>query len=468
MKQKATKRSITDRFVDGCYRWMPNSLVLVFLLTILVAVLAVIFCGSPLITSTETKKSLVDAWNGGFWNLLTFAMQMSLVMLTGFILASAPVVKRGLTKLASIPNTTAGAMLLCGVATIIIWWVHWGLGMMGSIVLGRLCAAQGKKKGYKLDVPWLVAYLWGVECAGVGISQAAPLYGATPGYLQGLVVSDAVRALIPDTIPLADTVVNPLIIGQNIILFLVIVFVAYFIRPKRAERILEVSDTFTEEIMQVEVIEKPDRSSPAAWINSSPLLNIIIGGFGLIWSVRLLATTGIVGISLNNFNFIMLMLCVLLCWTPNVFGKSCLDAIGNIWGVVIQFPFYAGIFGLITLTGLNEVIVNFFTSISNHDTFPLVAYVYSGLLNLVVPSGGSKFIIEAPYIMEVCTRLDISIARIIDVYNFADLNTNIIQPFWGLAFLAMFRVDFKQIIPYTAIIALAVFVFNMCYIGILY
>ncbi|MPN49502.1 putative short-chain fatty acid transporter [bioreactor metagenome] len=135
---------------------------------------------------------------------------------------------------------------------------------------------------------------------------------------------------------------------------------------------------------------------------------------------------------------------------------------------MIQFPFYAGIFGLITLTGLNEVIVNFFTSISNHDTFPLVAYVYSGLLNLVVPSGGSKFIIEAPYIMEVCTRLDISIARIIDVYNFADLNTNIIQPFWGLAFLAMFRVDFKQIIPYTAIIALAVFVFNMCYIGIPY
>ena len=206
--KSTTKRSMTDRFVDGCYRWMPNSIVLVFLLTVLVAVLAVIFCGSPLVTSTETKTSLIDAWNGGFWSLLSFAMQMSLVMLTGYILASAPVVKRGLTKLASIPNTTAGAMLLCGIATCIVWWVHWGLGMMGSIVLGRLLAAQGKEKGYKLDVPWLVAYLWGVECAGVGISQAAPLYGATPGYLQGLVVDDAVRALIPDVIPLADTVVT--------------------------------------------------------------------------------------------------------------------------------------------------------------------------------------------------------------------------------------------------------------------
>ena len=466
--KSTTKRSMTDRFVDGCYRWMPNSIVLVFLLTVLVAVLAVIFCGSPLVTSTETKTSLIDAWNGGFWSLLSFAMQMSLVMLTGYILASAPVVKRGLTKLASIPNTTAGAMLLCGIATCIVWWVHWGLDMMGSIVLGRLLAAQGKKKGYKLDVPWLVAYLWGVECAGVGISQAAPLYGATPGYLQGLVVDDAVRALIPDVIPLADTVVNPLIIGQNIGLFIIITLVARLIMPKKEERILEVSDAFAEEILTVEAIEKPDRSSPAAWINSSPLLNIIIGGAGLIWGIRLIATSGIVNISLNNFNFIMLMLCVLLCWTPNVLGKCCADAIGNIWGVVIQFPFYAGIFGLITQTGLNEVIVHFFTSISSQETFPLIAYIYSGLLNLVVPSGGSKFIIEAPYIMEVCTELDVSIARIIDAYNFADLNTNIIQPFWGLAFLAMFRIDFKQIIPYTAIIALAVFIFNMLFIGFLY
>ena len=466
--KSTTKRSMTDRFVDGCYRWMPNSIVLVFLLTVLVAVLAVIFCGSPLVTSTETKTSLIDAWNGGFWSLLSFAMQMSLVMLTGYILASAPVVKRGLTKLASIPNTTAGAMLLCGIATCIVWWVHWGLGMMGSIVLGRLLAAQGKKKGYKLDVPWLVAYLWGVECAGVGISQAAPLYGATPGYLQGLVVDDAVRALIPDVIPLADTVVNPLIIGQNIGLFIIITLVARLIMPKKEERILEVSDAFAEEILTVEAIEKPDRSSPAAWINSSPLLNIIIGGAGLIWGIRLIATSGIVNISLNNFNVIMLMLCVLLCWTPNVLGKCCADAIGNIWGVVIQFPFYAGIFGLITQTGLNEVIVHFFTSISSQETFPLIAYIYSGLLNLVVPSGGSKFIIEAPYIMEVCTELDVSIARIIDAYNFADLNTNIIQPFWGLAFLAMFRIDFKQIIPYTAIIALAVFIFNMLFIGFLY
>ena len=126
------------------------------------------------------------------------------------------------------------------------------------------------------------------------ISQAAPLYGATPGYLQGLVVDDAVRALIPDVIPLADTVVNPLIIGQNIGLFIIITLVARLIMPKKEERILEVSDAFAEEILTVEAIEKPDRSSPAAWINSSPLLNIIIGGAGLIWGIRLIATSGIV------------------------------------------------------------------------------------------------------------------------------------------------------------------------------
>jgi short-chain fatty acids transporter len=472
--EKALKRTMGDKFVDWCYRWVPSALVLVFLLTILVCILCIIFVQSPIIVSTDTKKSLMDAWTGGFWTLLTFAMQMSLVMLTGYVLASAPLVKRGLKKIAQIPQSTLSAMLLCGIVTAVLFWIHWGLGMMASIVLARLVAAEARKKGYRIHLPALVAYIYAEELCFVGISQAAPLYGSTKGYLQGLVTNDAVRNLIPSIISLKETVVNPLILGQCICLFIMVTLVSFALMPKDKgkldgnSRIEEMDMAFADEILAEEEPSKVEKNIPSERMNNSRVLSYIIGIFGLIWCIKLIATNGIVGISLNNYNFIMLIVGILVCGTPNVFCKCVVEAITSVWGVIIQFPFYAGIFGLITQTGLNEVIVNFFMSISNHDTWPVVAYIYSALLNLIVPSGGSKFIIEAPYILQVCTNLDVPVSRIIDAYTFGDLSTNPIQPFWALPFMAMFKMDFKQILPYTAFCTLGAVIINILYIGFLY
>ncbi len=468
MKEKTSKRPFGSGFVDWCNRWIPNALVLAFLLTILVAVLCLIFTGSPLIRSTETKTSLVDAWAGGFWNLLTFAMQMALIMLTGYVLASAPIIKRGLAKLARIPNTALGAMLLCGVVTLILFWIHWGLGMMASIVLGQQVLAASRQKGYRIHMPSLVAYIYACELCCNGISQAAPLYAATSGYLQNLTADAAVADYVPTVISLSETVLTPQIFIQNGCLFLIVTLISYLLMPKSADRIEEIDPAFAEELLTSQIGTSEKAKTPAEWLNNSPLLNIVIGLAGMVYVVKTLATSGIVGISINNYNFMMLMLGLLLCGTPNIFCKCVANAIGSVWGIIIQFPFYAGIFGLITYTGLSAVIANLFTSIATTKTFPAVAFVYSSIMNMVVPSGGSKFVIEAPYLLEVCAELKVNVASVINAYTFGDMTTNIIQPFWALPFVGLFRIDFKKIIPYTFLVAVATFVFNVLYILILY
>ncbi|MGN0658427.1 MAG: TIGR00366 family protein, partial [Emergencia sp.] len=438
MKEKKDK-VLGAGFVDWCNRWIPNALVLAFLLTILVAVLCIIFTDSPLISSTETSTSLVDAWTGGFWNLLTFSMQMALVMLTGYILASAPICKRGLTRLAQIPNNAVTAMLMCGIVTLILFWIHWGLGMMASIVLGQQVLAASVRKGYKIHMPSLVAYIYACELCCNGISQAAPLNAATAGFLRSLTADETVASYVPEIIPLSDTCLTPSIFIQNICLFIIVTAISYFMMPKKDENIEEIGYAFAEELTAPEPPKKK-AETPAEWINNSPLLNYVIGIAGMIFVVRTLMQSGIVGISLNNYNFMMLMLGLLLCVTPEQFCKCVMGAIGSTWGIIIQFPFYAGIFGLITYTGFNDVIVSLFTSISTTESFPTVSFIYSSIMNMVVPSGGSKFVIEAPYLLQVCQELQVDIPDVINAYTVGDMTTNIIQPFWALPFMGLFKI----------------------------
>lgn len=184
---------------------------------------------------------------------------------------------------------------------------------------------------------------------------------------------------------------------------------------------------------------------PADWINHSPLLNLVIGGFGLFWIIKLMAAGGFANISLDNITFILLILSVPLCRDPETFCSCVVQATTSVRGVIIQFPLYAGIFGIIAYTSLSDVIVNFFMSFATKDNFPMVASIYSAILNMAVPSGGSKLAIGAPYILAVCSRLDIDVGKILLAYTFGDQTTTIIQPLWALPFPARFRLLRKPI-----------------------
>jgi short-chain fatty acids transporter len=311
--------------------------------------------------------------------------------------------------------------------------------MMVGIVLGREILAQCKVKGVAVHKVSMAAACYCITCATIGISTSGPLYVAGSGWLASYVPA-AYKSLVPDVVPLSETVLLPAIIIQCLLLGALTVLLVYAMMPKNAADILEISDDFANEIINASkpAAAKVDRKSmtPSQRMNTSIWLNLIVGGLGLAYSVKMLAVSGIVNLSVNNFNFIMLMLGVLLHKTPASFGKAVSAAVGSVSGVIIQFPFYAGIYGVVSFTGLTGVIADFFVAISNARTFPAITFVYSAILNFFVPSAGSKFIIEVPYIIPTAIDLGSSIPAVINAYSFGDYATNLIQPFWALPILA--------------------------------
>lgn len=465
------KRSFSDGFIRFFDRFTPNAMVFAFLLTIVVAILALLLTNTPLITdSADGHMSLLNSWVAGFWNLLTFAMQMALIMITGNVIAISPPVQKLITKLALIPNNWAQAFFMIVPIAFVVTFVHWGLGMMVAIALLRNTIVASRDKGYKMHTPALIAATYATSSAAVGVSQAAPLYGATPGYLKTLVHSDAALNYLEDVYPLSTSVMTPWHLSQILVGLLCVMLVGYVLMPKDEAKMEGCKDELYNDVKHTQSMYEanPDKSSFAKWINNSYWINMVIGIPGLLWCVRLYAAQGLDGLTLNNFNFTMLMLGIVLCGTPEKFSKACVASVGAVWGVIVQFPLYAGIFGIIVNTGLAEVISNAFMAISTTKTFPFVCYIYSAILNMAVPSGGSKFVIEAPYILDVAARLNVSVPKILMAYNWGDVTTNIIQPFWALPYLTLCHIDFKKMLPYSMFICIGFFIFCSFYMLVIY
>lgn len=453
-KQPCKKENVMERFGESFSKWanhwVPSSLVLVFLLTAVVAVTALVVCRVPILFSTETQLSLVDSWVEGFWSLLSFAMQMSLLIITGDVFARAPIMKKIIRKIARIPATPVGAIIVLGIVTFVTRWIHWGVGVMVGVALGREMLAQSRVKGYRLHRPAVAALSPAISCAAVGLATAVPLYVSQPGWIASYVPEEYVD-LVPDFVPLTQTTLDPRVMIQCLILGVITIAVICFMMPKRAESIDEIDDEFLDELLnRGEQAEELDRKNmgPAARLENSCVLNFVIGGCGLFWFVKMLATQGFTSLSMNNLNFVIFMLGLVLNKTPRNFMNSVVSSISSVAGVIIQFPLYAGIYGLVRYTGLTDVITEIFMSISTAETFPAITFVYSAFLNFFVPSAGSKFIIEVPYIIPTAVDLGASIPAVLNAYSFGDFATNLIQPFWSLPILAMYKLEFKDIMAY--------------------
>lgn len=469
--EKKEKRSFSDGFIRFFDRFTPNAMVFAFLLTIVVAILALLLTKTPLITdSADGHMSLLNSWVAGFWNLLTFAMQMALIMITGNVIAISPPVQKLIMKLAKVPNNWVQAFFMIIPIAFVVGFIHWGLGMMVCIALLRNTIVASRDKGYKIHTPALIACAYSVASAAVGVSQAAPLYGATPGYLQTLVKSDAALAYLEDVYPLSTSVMTPWNLSQCLVGLLCIFAVGYILMPKDPDKMEGCVDSLYNDVKSAQSMYegKIEKDTFAKWINNSYWINMVIGIPGLLWCVRLYAAQGLNGLTLNNFNFTMLMLGIVLCGTPEKFSKACIASVGAVWGVIIQFPLYAGIFGIIVNTGLAEVISNAFMAISTTKTFPFVCYIYSAILNMAVPSGGSKFVIEAPYILDVAARLNVQVPKVLLAYNWGDVTTNIIQPFWALPYLTLCHIDFKKMLPYSMFVCISFLIFCTIYMLAIY
>ncbi|MFA7465338.1 MAG: TIGR00366 family protein [Syntrophales bacterium] len=441
----AAKRDFISRFSDWSLRWVPDSMVFVLALSVLVYFMA-------LGLTPSGPVQIVDHWVKGFWVLLTFAMQMCILMITGFVVADSRQVRGLLKKLALIPKTPGQAIISFSLLVGFLWWVHWGVGYMAGIMLGReLVVAQ---RGKKLHYTAVAAAVYAGIVVANGPSMAAQLLVATPGHFIEKVVG---------VIPLSLTTFDPILMAMNLVLLVSIPFVFYLLLPKNP---VEADEKIIKEFTEAEK-QQVDKSgmTPAQRWDRSPVFMWIVSLAGLFWVGKFFVTKGIVNLDLNTLNFTFLVIGALLHGTPDSFMESVKRATGTVFGVIIQFPFYAGIFGMISYSGLAKIFANWFVAISTPETFPFIVFVYSGFLNFFVPSGGSKFVIEAPYILPAAQQLGANVNYVINAYTSGDLTTNLLQPFWALPVLGAFRLTFRDILPYGFVICLwTVLVISVTYL----
>ncbi len=414
-------------------RWVPDSWVIAVILTIVAYFLGLFFTKS-------TPFQLVQAWGQGFWVLLSFGMQMCLIIMTGYILATTPAVSKFLNFLAGLPKSPKQAIALMAVVSMGFAWINWGLSIVGSAVFTRFMVKKQKGVDYRLLVA--TAYLGLGTFWHSGLSASAPLLVATPKHF-----------LEKDMgiIPITETIFHPFNLGLALVVLIFLTIIGPMMHPKKedtfeADPKLVDESTFT-------APPKPTGAAltPALRLEHSPVINLIVGISGLIWLGWYFGTKGLAGVNLDVVNFLFLMVGVLLHWTPASFLKAADEGGSFIWGVVIQFPFYAGIFGIIKFSGLATVMGDWFTAIATKETYPFIVMWYSGILNYIVPSGGSKWAIEAPYIIAAAKNLGVSAPATVIAYAWGDMVTDVIQPFWAIPLLGVAKLGFRDIMGYCMI-----------------
>jgi short-chain fatty acids transporter len=432
-------------------RWIPDAFIFALLATILVFAAAIIWTPS-------SPFDVVDAWGGGFWDLIPFTLQMSLIIITGHVLATSAPMRAAIRAIASWPRTPRGAVALVTFFALFTSWFNWGFSLIFSAVLAREVARRVKDADYRALA---AASLLGIGSIWAqGLSGSAALQMATPGALQPA-IRDIVAAggLVPGgMIPFRHTIFLWQSLASVIVEIVVVVLVMWLATPpanraKTARGLgIDLGDGG-----RAEPAVPPGSIPPGAWLEHSPILNLLIVAMGAAFLFRYFsrAAEPLNALTVNIINFSFLMLGILLHRTPARLMHAVANATPAVWGVVLQFPFYAGIAAIITTTHLNERLANAFVGISSQQTFPAVVAIYSAVLGVFVPSGGSKWVIEAPYVMAAAHELKVHLGWVVASYDLGEAIANLLQPFWMLPTLGMLGLRARDVMGYTFIVALA-------------
>ena len=393
--------------------------------------------GAAVILTPSGPAAVVGYWGDGVWVLLTFAMQMCLIVVTGSIIADSPPVRRTLDALARIPKTGRGAVVMTAAVSMALCWIHWGLGLIASAFLARSVARRNLSVDYRLLVAAAYLGMGGVWHAG--LSGSSTLLVATPGNF----LADRIGGVLPTS----ETVFSGFNIGLTLATFGGLCAMFWTLYPKRKEDAMllgaEARARLVEDAGSASLGKNANRWLRAIEFGYAPCA--ALGGLGI--AAVILASRGKgFSLTLDNLNLLFLCAAVLLHRSPAEFARAAERGAGFVHGIVIQFPLYAGMFGVIKGSGLDQVLAEAFVALSTARTFPLAVYWYSGLLNYLIPSGGSQFVVEAPYIFEAADRLGVSQAKTVLAFAWGDMVTNSIQPFWCLPLLAVAKLGFKDVL----------------------
>jgi short-chain fatty acids transporter len=413
-------------------RWFPDPLVFALLGIVVVFVVGLLLHQGPARLAIQGGKS--------FWTLVPFTMQMVMIIIGGYVVASTPIVYRAIRALAEIPKTPRQAVALVALLSMLISLLHWGLSLIFSGLFVRELAHRVKGMDYR--AAGAAAYLGLGAVWAMGLSSSAAMLMATKSAMPPSLFS------ISGLIPLTQTLFLWPSIATTLILIAVSVGIAYWSTPSP-----ENARTAESYGIQYEPIRSSleAKSKPGEWLEYSPLLTILVAvllGYYLVDVFRPSQQSALAKLDLNTYNLIFITVGLLLHWRPKRFMRAVTDCIPATGGVLIQFPFYAVIFGMITGTGIADALAKLFASISTHNTYPLLVAMYSAVLGVFIPSGGGKWIIEAPYVLQAANLHQVHLGWVVQIYNASEALPNLVNPFWMLPLLGILRLKARDIVGY--------------------
>jgi len=419
-----------SRIADVCERWFPDAFVFAL------AAIALVFIGGMF--AGVKPVTMATEFGNGFWSLVNFTMQMAMVIVGGFVVASSPPVARLTRWLAAIPKTARGAVAFVAAFAMLSSLLSWGL----SLVFTGLLVREIVKR---IDVDYraigAAAYLGLGSVWALGLSSSAALLQATKSAIPA--------SLLPITgvIPLTQTIFLSQSMAMAAVLVTVSVIVAYVSAPREDE-------ARTAKMMGIEFrddeVAAPPATTPAERFENSPILNIVIALL-MFWFLitQFRDKGGIAALDLNNFNFFFIAAGLLMHWRPRSFLRAVTKSVPATAGVLIQFPFYGGIFGIISKTPIAAQLAHVFVGITTKTTFPIVVAIYSAILGMFVPSGGGKWIVEAPYVMAAARQWGEHLGWTVQIYNAAEALPNLINPFWMLPLMGILGVRARDLAGYS-------------------
>ena len=428
-------------------RWIPDAFIFALAATVIVVVAALTWTGA-------TAGQIVDAWGGGFWGLIPFTMQMSLVIITGHVLATSAPMRTVIRAIAGWPQTPRGAVAMVAFFAMASSWFNWGFSLVFSAVLAREVARRVPRVDYRALAAATFLGLGSIWAQG--LSGSAALQMATPGALQPQIREIVSGGVIPGgLIPFTHTI----FLWQSlvaVIIEVVVVTLLMWLATPPAGRARTAADLGIDLVDPEPPVIDRRQVPPGAWLEHSAILPLFIVALGGTYLVRyfMRAPDAINAITVDTVNLTFLLLGILLHRTPARLMHAVQAATPAVWGVVLQFPFYAGIAGVITGTHLSQQLATVFVGISNATTFPAVVAIYSAVLGVFVPSGGSKWIIEAPYVMAAAHELKVHLGWVVVAYDLGEALANLLQPFWMLPILGMLGLRARDVMGYTFVVFL--------------
>lgn len=440
------------KFTNGCVklvqRFLPDAFVFCIILTIIVFIAAMPVAGMNPI-------EVANAWGSGVWGLLAFSMQMALVLVLGSALANAPAIKKLIVKLAGVPKKPVGAVAFVTVISAICCFINWGFGL----IIGALLAKEVAKKIKGLDYRLIIAAAYsGFVIWHAGISGSIPL-GMTALNADGVV--DNTAGAVTEIVPTSQTIFS----AWNLIMVLAVVVVVAFVNAKMhpdPKDVVSIDPKLLEDAPDNTEVKARKDQTPAEKLENSMVLSYIVVVIGAIYLIYYFVNAGSIlnALSLNIVNLIFLILGIAFHKTPISYVRAITESAESAGGIILQFPFYAGIQGMMVTVGSNGVslasaISTAFVNISTPRTFPVLCYLAAGIVNFFVPSGGGQWAVQGPIMMPAGLELGVTPAVTAMGIAWGDAWTNMLQPFWALPALGIAGLGARDIMGYCAIVLIA-------------